>query len=453
MKTKKLTDGNLLINILIFSLPLMLSGILQLLFNAADTIVVGRFAGKASLAAVGSTTSLIQLLVNLFIGLAVGANVVAAHFVGAQKTKEANETLHSSIALSLWCAVVLTIIGLMFSPFFLRLMGCPDDVIMLASRYMRIYFLGMPALMIYNFGSAILRAVGDTKYPLYYLCIAGVINVVLNLIFVIVFHMDVVGVALATTISQCISAVLILIRLYNGVDELKFCFSKLRFNKLICLRMIKIGLPAGIGGVLFSLSNVVVQSAVNSFGSVVIAGCSAAANIEGFLYAATNCFYHAGLTFTGQHIGAGKYKRIPKILLCCVGSAFVVCVILSGLVCVFGKSLAAIYSTDLQVIEVAAQRLLIICSCYVLCSVMDVIPGIIRGMGYSIMPTIITLTGACAFRIVWVATIFQCFKTLKSLLIAYPFSWGITIMAHLIFFSIVNKKLRSHKTSGLTDNV
>ena len=192
---------------------------------------------------------------------------------------------------------------------------------------------------------------------------------------------------------------------------------------------------------------------MNSFGSVVIAGCSAAANIEGFLYAATNCFYHAGLTFTGQHIGAGKYKRIPKILLCCVGSAFVVCVILSGLVCVFGKSLAAIYSTDLQVIEVAAQRLLIICSCYVLCSVMDVIPGIIRGMGYSIMPTIITLTGACAFRIVWVATIFQCFKTLKSLLIAYPFSWGITIVAHLIFFSIVNKKLGSHKTSGLTDNV
>lgn len=441
MKTKKLTDGNLLINILIFSLPLMLSGILQLLFNAADTIVVGRFAGKASLAAVGSTTSLIQLLVNLFIGLAVGANVVAAHFVGAQKTKEANETLHSSIALSLWCAVVLTIIGLMFSPFFLRLMGCPDDVIMLASKYMRIYFLGMPALMIYNFGSAILRAVGDTKYPLYYLCIAGVINVVLNLIFVIVFHMDVVGVALATTISQCISAVLILIRLYNGVDELKFCFSKLRFNKLICLRMIKIGLPAGIGGVLFSLSNVVVQSAVNSFGSVVIAGCSAAANIEGFIYASTNCFYHAAITFTGQHIGAGKYKRISKILLSCIGCAFVVCAIFSVIVCVFAKNLAGIYSTDLQVVEVTVTRLLIVCSGYVFCSVMDVIPGVIRGMGYSITPTIITLTGACFVRIIWVITIFQYFRSLKMLLIVYPISWSLTIVAHLVFFTFANRKM------------
>ena len=449
MQNKKLTDGNLLINILIFSLPLMLSGILQLLFNAADTIVVGRFAGKASLAAVGSTTSLIQLLVNLFIGLAVGANVVAAHFVGAQKSKEANETMHSSIALSLWCAVVLTIVGLMFSPFFLRLMGCPDDVIVLASRYMRIYFLSMPALMIYNFGSAILRAVGDTKYPLYYLCVAGVINVILNLIFVIIFRMDVVGVALATTISQCISAVLILIRLNKGVYDLKFSFGKLKFNKLICLRMIKIGLPAGIGGVLFSLSNVVVQAAVNSFGSVVIAGCSAAANIEGFIYASTNCFYHAAITFTGQHIGAGKYKRISRILLSCIGCAFVVCAIFSVCVCVFAKSLAGVYSTDLQVIEVTVTRLLIVCSCYVFCSVMDVIPGIIRGMGYSITPTVITLTGACFVRIVWVATIFQYFKSLKMLLVVYPISWGLTIVAHLIFFSIVNKKLCSHKVTNL----
>ncbi len=441
MKTKKLTDGNLLINILIFSLPLMLSGILQLLFNAADTIVVGRFAGKASLAAVGSTTSLIHLLVNLFIGLAVGANVVAAHFIGAQKSKEANETMHSSIALSLCCAIVLTIVGLMFSPFFLRLMGCPDDVIVLASKYLRIYFLGMPALMIYNFGSAILRAVGDTKYPLYYLCIAGVINVILNLIFVIIFRMDVVGVASATAISQCISAILILLRLYKGVDDLKFSFSKLMFNKLICLRMIKIGLPAGIGGVLFSLSNVVVQSAVNSFGSVVIAGCSAAANIEGFIYASTNCFYHAAITFTGQHIGAGKYKRISKILLSCIGCAFVVCAIFSVLVCVFAKTLAGVYSTDLQVIEVTVTRLLIVCSCYVFCSVMDVIPGVIRGMGYSITPTVITLTGACFVRIFWVITIFQYFKSLKMLLIIYPISWGVTIVAHLVFFTFANKKM------------
>lgn len=441
MKAKKLTDGNLLLNILFFSFPLMLSGVLQLLFNAADTIVVGRFAGKASLAAVGSTTSLIHLLINLFIGLAVGANVVTAHFMGAEKTKDANDAMHSSIVLSFWCGIVLAVIGLIFSPLFLRLMGNPDDVIGLASKYMRIYFLGMPALMIYNFGSAILRAVGDTKYPLYYLCFAGIINVILNLILVISFQMGVAGVALATMVSQCISAILIIIRLSKGVEGLKFSFGKLKFNKTIGMKMIKIGLPAGIGGVLFSLSNVVVQSAVNSFGSVVIAGCSAASNIEGFLYAATNSFYHAGLTFTGQHIGAGKYKKIPQILLCCIGCAFVVCVTLSTMVCLFGNKLAGVYSTDSQVIEIAVTRLLIVCSCYVLCSVMDVIPGVIRGMGYSVTPTIITLTGACAFRIIWVATIFQHFKTLKMLLIAYPFSWGITIIAHLIFFVFANRKL------------
>lgn len=441
MKTKKLTEGNLLINILIFSFPLMLSGIMQLLFNAADTIVVGQFAGKTSLAAVGSTTSLIHLLINLFIGLAVGANVVAAHFIGAEKNKEANETMYSSLILSLFCGIILAVIGVFFSPFFLHIMGCPDDVIGLASKYMRIYFLGMPALMVYDFGSAVLRAVGDTKHPLYYLCIAGIINVILNLIFVIVFQMGVVGVALATTISQCISAVLILAKLCKGTEYLKFSFSKLKFNKSICLRMIKIGVPAGIGGVLFSLSNVVVQSAVNSFGSVVIAGCSASANIEGFLYASTNCFFHAGLTFTGQYIGAGKYKKVPQILLCCVGSAFVVCTALSGLVCIFRETLAGIYSTDPEVMKITVTRLLIVCSCYAFCSIMDVIPGVIRGMGYSIAPTLIALTGACVFRILWVATVFQNFKTLTMLLIAYPLSWIITISGHLIFFIFANKKL------------
>lgn len=441
MKNKKLTEGNLLLNILIFSFPLMLSGILQLLFNAADTIVVGQFAGKTSLAAVGSTTPLIHLLINLFIGLAVGANVVAAHFIGAEKTKEANETMYSSIILSLFCGIILAVIGLLFSPFFLHLMGSPDDVIALASKYMRIYFLGMPALMIYDFGSAVLRAVGDTKHPLYYLCIAGVINVILNLVFVIVFHLGVVGVALATTISQSISAVLILIKLCKGTECLKFSFSKLKFNKSISLRMVKIGFPAGIGGVLFSLSNVVVQSAVNSFGSVVIAGCSAAANIEGFLYASTNCFFHAGLTFTGQYIGAGKYKKVPRILLCCAGSAFVVCTILSGLVCIFRGALAGIYSSDPQVMEITITRILIVCSCYAFCSVMDVIPGVIRGMGYSIAPTLIALTGACLFRILWVATVFQHFRTLTGLLIAYPLSWVLTISGHLIFFTFADKKL------------
>lgn len=441
MKNRKLTEGNLLLNILTFSLPLMLSSILQLLFNAADTIVVGQFAGKTSLAAVGSTTSLIHLLINLFIGLSVGANVVAAHFIGAEKNKEANETMYSSIVLSVLCGIILAIIGLFFSPFFLHLMGSPDDVIVLASKYMRIYFLGMPALMIYDFGSAILRAVGDTKHPLYYLCIAGAINVILNLLFVIAFHMGVVGVALATTISQCISAILILIKLCKGTECLKFSFNGLKFNKSISFRMVRIGFPAGIGGVLFSLSNVVVQSAVNSFGSAVIAGCSAAANIEGFLYASTNCFFHAGLTFTGQYIGAGKYKKIPQILLCCAGSAFIVCSVLSGLVCTFRGTLAGIYSTDSQVMEITITRLSIVCSCYAFCSVMDVIPGVIRGMGYSIAPTLIALVGACVFRILWIATVFQHFKTLTVLLIVYPLSWIITISEHLIFFAFANRKL------------
>ena len=442
-------NGPILGKVLVYAFPLMLSGILQLLFNAADVVIVGRYAGSQSLAAVGSTSALINLLINVFIGLSVGVNVLVAQYYGAKNEKEVNETVHTAIAISLISGVFLIFLGMMVSRPLLELMGTPNDVIEKSTMYMQFYFAGMPVIMLYNFGSAVLRAVGDTRRPLYFLTIAGVVNVVLNYIFVTQFNMDVAGVALATVLSQVISAGLVIKVLMQSEGCLKLELKKLKIHKSKLKRIVRVGLPAGMQGAIFSISNVLIQSSVNSFGSIAMAGNTTAQNIEGFIYASTNCFYHAAITFTGQHIGAGKYKRISKILLSCIGCAFVVCAIFSVCVCVFAKPLAGVYSTDLQVIEVTVTRLLIVCSCYVFCSVMDVIPGIIRGMGYSITPTVITLTGACFVRIVWVATIFQYFKSLKMLLVVYPISWGLTIVAHLIFFSIVNKKLCSHKVTNL----
>lgn len=434
--------GPLLGKILIFSIPLILSGILQLLFNAADIVVVGRYAGSNALAAVGATSALINLLINVFIGLSIGSNVLIARYYGAKNEVATEETLHTSILLSLLSGLFLAVIGCLLSGPLLVLMGTPEDVLPLATLYMKIYFLGMPAMMLYNFGSAILRAIGDTKRPLYFLTISGVINVVLNLIFVIEFQMSVAGVALATVIAQCISALLIILTLMCQEGPCHLNLKALRLSKTRVGEIAQVGLPAGIQGAIFSISNVLIQSSINSFGSVAMAGNTASANIEGFIYISMNSIYQTSLSFTSQNYGAKQYDRISKILKICLGIVICIGLSLGTLALVFRYPLLGIYSSDSEVIAFGIKRLSIICSTYFLCGIMDVIVGTLRGLGYSMLPMIVSLIGACGLRILWIFTIFQCHHTLGMLYISYPITWIITFCAHMIcYFMIKHGKL------------
>ncbi len=445
-------NGPLFSKIMLFFVPLMLSGILQLLFNAADIVVVGRFAGNQALAAVGSTSSLINLLVNVFIGLSVGANVLVARFYGANKEKELSEMVHTAILTAFISGCILVVLGIFLSGPALSLMDTPEDVIEHSILYMRIYFVGMPAMMTYNFGSAILRAVGDTKRPLYYLLLAGIINVILNLIFVIVFHMGVAGVAWATVISQVISAALVLRCLIKSDAGYHLDLKQLKIVPDKLLKMIQIGVPAGLQGALFSISNVLIQSSVNSFGSLAMAGNTAAANIEGFVYTSMNAFHQTAISFTGQNYGARKYKRIGKILLICQIMVMLVGLVMGNLAYAFADILLRLYSSDPIVIEYGVLRLSIICVLYCLCGMMDVMVGSLRGMGYSIMPMLVSLTGACLFRVVWIYTIFKAYPTLKCLYISYPISWALTFAVHLLCFAVVYKKLLQNTNENLYPN-
>ena len=427
--------------VLIFSIPLMLSGILQLLFNAADVIVVGRFAGSQSLAAVGSTSALINLLINVFMGFSVGVNVLVARYYGGRKERDVSETVHTAVTLSLVCGLILVAVGLALTRPLLELMGTPDDVIDKAVLYMQIYFIGMPANMLYNFGSAILRAVGDTKRPLYYLSAAGVVNVILNLISVIIFHMDVAGVALATIISQIISALCVLRCLMRHESCLKIRLGELKIHKEKLMGIVKVGLPAGMQGAIFSISNVLIQSSVNSFGSIAMAGNTAAQNIEGFIYNAMVAVYQANLSFTSQNYGAGKFSRINRIMFICIGVVSVVGFSIGVLAYGAGTSLLSIYSSDPEVIAYGMTRLQIIGLTYFTCGIMDTMVGSIRGIGYSVLPMLVSLTGACLFRIIWIFTIFQWSHTLLTLYISYPASWVLTATAHIVCFFLIRKKL------------
>ena len=430
-------NGPLFVKILKFSLPLIASGILQLLFNAADMVVAGRFAGSIALAAVGATASLINLLINVFMGLSVGANVAVAHFYGAKRYDELSQTVHTAISMSLVCGVILSLIGFFLSSPLLSLMGTPPEVLPHSVVYMKIYFIGMPVMLLYNFGSAVLRAVGDTRRPLYYLLAAGIINVILNLIFVIIFGMGVSGVALATILSQTISAVCIIRCLIKEKGVCHLDLRKLHIYKDKVLRIVRVGLPAGLQGAIFSISNVLIQSSVNSFGAIAIAGNTATVNLEGFIYNAMNSFHQTALSFTGQNMGAKKLERVRRILWICLGCVTVTGLImgLSGLT--FGKELLSIYSGDEQVIAFGLVRLTIIFTTYFLCGTMDVMAGIIRGMGYSIMPTIVSLLGACLLRIIWIFTIFAKFRTPNILYYSYPVSWLVTFSAQFICFMVV----------------
>ena len=445
-RTMDMTEGPLMGKVLLFALPIMLSGVLQLLFNAADTIVVGRFAGSLALAAVGSVGSLNNMIISLFIGLSVGANVLVARFTGSREDKNVSATVHTAVLLSLVGGLALAFIGVVAARPLLMLMGSPADVIDLAALYVRIIFVGMPVQMLYNFCAAILRAVGDTKRPLYYLIIAGVINVILNLIFVIAFHMSVAGVALATILSQAVSAWMVMRCLMNMDGPTRLDLRRLHFNPRMLREIIRIGLPAGIQSSVFSLSNVVIQSSVNSFGSVVVAGNAAAANIGSFVYQAMNTFQQAITCFAGQNIGAHKPSRIIISLKVCLVWALVFGVLLGGLTCAFGAPLLALFSPEADVISAGLERLYIVNGPYFICGLMDVMTGVLRGIGYSLLPMIVSILGACVFRILWVMTIFAAMPTLEVLMISYPVSWLLTFAVLAVIFLRVWKKLKATYT-------
>lgn len=436
-------SGPLFPKILAFSIPLMLSGILQLLFNAADMIVVGRFAGNTALAAVGANAALINLLTNLFIGFSIGANVLVAQFYGAGKERDMSETVHSAIVLSLLCGGILLVLGILAAPQILILMGTPEDVLGQAVLYIRIYFIGIPVLLLYNFGSSILRAVGDTKRPLYYLLTAGIINVILNLIFVIGLRMGVAGVALATVFSQSVSAALVLRCMMHMEGGCRVELAKLKINRGKMLQIMRIGFPAGLQGTVFSLSNVLIQSSVNSFGSVAVAGNTAGQNIEGFIYMAMNTFHQTALSFSSQNFGAGNYKRIGKVFLECLGLVTFVGLSLGWLAYLFGNQLLGIYSSDPQVIEVGLLRMSVICTMYCLCGIMDVTVGELRGIGCSVLPMVVSVLGVCAFRVFWIFTIFQQSRSLWMLYVSYPVSWVLTAAVNMVCFMLVRKKQKA----------
>ncbi len=435
-------NGSMPVNMIRFVIPIILTGILQLLFNACDLIVVGQFAGDASLAAVGATGALINLLVNAFIGLSVGVNVLAAQAYGARDFEKSEKILHTAILLSFICGVILTVAGIFLARPCLALMNTPDDVLDLAVLYMQIYFLGIPASLVYNFGAAILRAQGNSKHPLIFLTTAGVVNVVLNLILVIVFKRSVDGVATATAISQVVSAVLVILYLHDPGIPGSFRFRKLSLDKELLKKVFRIGIPASVNGMVFSFSNIQIQSSVNLFGSAAMAGCAAAANIEGFIYTSMNAVHQGALNFTGQNIGAGKKERIPKILGMHLIFVTIVGLALGALALLFKRPLLSLYITEQAAFEAGYIRMNIIALTYFLCGCMEVFVGVIRGMGYSIVPTITSMLGACGLRLLWIATVFQVYTSLEVLYLSYPVTWAITAVAHGIFLVYAVRKMK-----------
>lgn len=436
-----MVNGSIMPKLITFAIPLMLSGILQLLFNAVDIIVVGRFSGSQSLAAVGSTSSLINMLTNLFIGISLGANVLAARFYAAGKHKEMSETVHTSILTAFISGVLMIFVGIFFSRPALELMDTPSDVIELATLYMRIYFVGMPFFMLYNYGAAILRAVGDTKRPLIFLVVSGVTNACLNLLLVIVFKMDVAGVAIATVISQMISCVLVLICLYKTDAVYQLRFKKLRIKWEYLGQIFRIGIPAGIQSTLISFSNVLLQSSVNSFGSIAMAGYTAANNVLSFLYMGANSITQACMSFTSQNYGARKPKRMDKVLIDGLILQIVICLTLGVLAYVFGNQVSNIYTDDPNVIKCSVEILALTTVPYFLCGFMDTFPGVLRGMDRSTVPMILCLLGTVGVRILWIYCFFPHNRTLGYLFVSYPVSWIATIVMQLIYYIFIRKEV------------
>ena len=442
-------NGTLMDKLISFSLPLMLSGILQLLFNAVDIIVVGRFTGRQALAAVGSTTALINIFTNLFIGISLGANVLAARFYASGKEKEMSETVHTSITLALISGLVMALAGVLLARFALNLMGTPNDVIDQSVLYMRIYFLGMPFFMLYNYGAAILRAVGDTKRPLFFLVISGMTNAVLNLVLVIVFHMGVAGVAIGTIVSQLISSILVLRCLYTSNTSYRLYFSKLGIKTQYLKQIFQVGIPAGIQSTVINLSNALLQSSVNSFGSVAMAGYTAANNIFGFLYMSVNAVTQSCMSFTSQNYGVKKLKRMDRVLLDCMILSVGVTLTLGCGAYFFGPELLKIYTSDADVIRCGVEVLAFTTVPYFCCGIMDLLPGALRGMGYSGVPMILSIIGTVGTRIVWIFGLFPAHRSLSFLFISYPVSWILTILMQAVCFYFVRKHVHQSVNQNL----
>ena len=442
-RDKDMCNGPIFGKMVLFALPIMAMNILQLMFNAADMVVVGRFSGKEALAAVGATGAIINLIVNLFMGLSVGTSVIVAQDSGAGRPDAVSKSVHTSIAISILGGILVMVLGLILCNPLLIMMGTPMDIIDLSALYLRIYFLGLPASMIYNFGAAILRAVGDSRRPMYFLLASGIVNVILNLYFIVVLHMSVDGVALATVISQYLSMVLVLLCLIRSKEEkLRLTLKEMRIDSRKLKQIIHIGLPAGLQGLLFSISNVLIQSAINSFGSAMVAAGSAAGNIEGFVATPMNAYYNAAITFTGQNMGAKKYDRIDKVAKICTILIFVTWILIGGLTMLFSRPLLSIFTSDPEVIRLGVIRINVLMIAYFTCGIMNVYPGLTRGMGFSILPMICTLVGACLMRIVWLVTVFAWFPTVFMLFACYPVTWALAGVGQVASFFYARKRVR-----------
>lgn len=441
-KVVNMLEGPLLGPIFLFAMPLFITSVLQLAFNAVDIIVVGKFTGHHALAAVGATGPVINLLVTMFMGISIGASVIMGQNVGARDFKNAQDTLHTAIGISILGGILVLFAGIFTAMPLLRLMQTPPEVIELSGEYLKIYYIGMPGFMVYNFGSALLRAIGDSRRPMYFLTISGVFNVICNLIFVIVFKMGVAGVAIATAISQYIAAALIVASLLKADGYMKLSFDKIRISKDKALGMMKIGLPAGFQGALFSISNILIQSGINSFGSVVMAGNTAAGNLEGFVYMGMNAVYQTSLSFTSQNMGAKQYDRVKKIFWTCVGVVIGVGLFLGVGAWLFGDKLLRLYTSEPEVIKYGVERLGVVSATYFLCGIMDTMVGGLRGMGYSITPMVVSLTAVCILRMIWIATIFQSIHTPVILYLSYPVSWIFAAIGHYINYLYAMKKLK-----------
>jgi len=435
-----MTHGPLVGKIILYTLPIIAAGMLQLAFNAADVIVVGRFAGGHALAAVGATGSLIALIVNLFMGISVGVSVNVARAWGAKDDESVRRTVHTAVLTAFLLGIFVMFVGLIGCRTFLTWMGTPEEVMPLSALYMRIYFLGLPASMVYNFGSAVIRSTGDTRNPLIFLSIAGVVNVCLNLFLVIVFHMSVAGVAIATVASQLVSATLVLVFLARQNNCTRLKLRELHIYPDRLKSILRIGVPSGLQSAVFAISNVLIQSSINSLGTAVMEANTAVGNLEGFLYIAQNAFYHATLTFVGQNVGAKQFRRIKKIVLVCFLLVTAVGVTFGALMVIFHASLISIYTSvpdPSEMIAIGFTRMIVTSSTYFLCGIMEVLTGALRGLGSSITPMLVTVLGVCGIRIAWIYTVFRAYRTVQSLYIAYPISWALTSLMLLIGLIIV----------------
>lgn len=439
-------NGPIFVNIIKYTVPIICTSVLQLLFNAADLVVVGRFCGSNSVAAVGATNSLIHLFVNLFIGLGVGVSVAVAYAVGERDDGKISRVIHTAIPLAIICGAIITTIGVTLSKPMLHAMGTPDEILPLSSLYTKIYFCGMIPSLVYEFSAAVCRASGDTKTPLKYLSLSGIVNVLLNVFFVTVIDLDVAGVAIATVASQIVSCVLMVLFLCRRNDCFKLQIQKIRIYRDELVRIIKIGLPTGIQSSVFSASNVIIQSSVNSFGAAAIAGNAAAASIEGFIFVAMQSFHQSSLNYTGQNFGAKNSKRILKAFWINLISVTVMSICLIAVTLLFSNSLLSLYITDSPVsIEFGIKRLAYICTFYFMCGIMEVLNGLVRGLGHSLITMFVSIIGVCGVRLVWIFTIFKAHHTLDTLYVSYPISWSACILAltvsAIVIFRKVKKKL------------